>query len=341
LNIIGGNPLARIAFLELEGWEKDIIEEKLKGHDLILLKEKLSDEVIDKIKDVEILSVFIYSRITSEVLDKLPRLKAIVTRSTGYDHIDMEACRKKGIHVYNIPDYGSNTVAEFTFLLIMALYRKLKEIWESKWVDPVKFRGHELQGKIIGVVGTGRIGSHVVKLAHAFGMRILAYDLYPRKELIEKYNVKYVDLETLLRESDIITLHLPLTKETYHLINRDNIKSIKKGAILINTARGSLVETEAIVEALDKGILAGVALDVVEGEQVLREEIDIIYGRKQYSLEELKKGLEAHVLMKYPNAIITPHIAYNTWEAVHRILDTTIETIKQIIKGQKPCNKVV
>jgi len=333
--------LAKIAFFELEGWEKEIIEKNLQGHELILLNEKLSDTIIDKVKDAEIISVFIYSRITSDILEKLPSLKAIVTRSTGYDHIDIEACRKKGIHVYNIPDYGSNTVAEFTFLLILALYRRFREILSSEWIDAIRTRGYELQGKTIGVIGTGRIGSRVVKLAHAFGMKILAYDLYPRKELIEKYNVKYVDLETLLRESDIITLHLPLTKETYHLINRQNIKLVKKGAILVNTARGALVETEAIIEALDKGILGGVALDVFEGEHVLKEEIDIVYGKKQYSIEELKKGLEAHILMKYPNVIITPHIAYNTWEAVHRILDQTIETIKQILKGQQPKNKVV
>ncbi|WFO75112.1 hypothetical protein J4526_08570 [Desulfurococcaceae archaeon MEX13E-LK6-19] len=332
--------MAKIVFLELEGWEEPIIRRELSGHDLVLLKEKLAPEIISRISDAEILSIFIYSRITRDVLEQLPRLKAIVTRSTGYDHIDLDACRERGVEVYNIPDYGSNTVAEFTFLLIMALLRRLKEIQESKWFDPVKLRGHELQGKTIGVVGTGRIGSYVVKLAHAFGMKILAYDIYPRKELVEKYGVKYVDLETLLKNSDIITLHLPLTKETYHLINRNNIHLIKRGAILVNTARGPLVETEALVEALDKGILAGAALDVIEGERVLREEMDIIYGRKEYSLEELKKGLEAHILMKYPNVIITPHIAYNTWEAVHRILDKTINTIKQVLEGKQPSNKV-
>ncbi len=332
--------MAKIVFLELEGWEEPIIRRELSGHDLVLLKEKLAPEIISRISDTEILSIFIYSRITRDVLEQLPKLKAIVTRSTGYDHIDLDACRERGVEVYNIPDYGSNTVAEFTFLLIMALLRRLKEIQESKWFDPVKLRGHELQGKTIGVVGTGRIGSYVVKLAHAFGMKILAYDIYPRKELVEKYGVRYVDLETLLKNSDIITLHLPLTKETYHLINRNNIHLIKRGAILVNTARGPLVETEALVEALDKGILAGAALDVIEGERVLREEMDIIYGRKEYSLEELKKGLEAHILMKYPNVIITPHIAYNTWEAVHRILDKTINTIKQVLEGKQPSNKV-
>ncbi|RLE78866.1 MAG: hydroxyacid dehydrogenase [Thermoprotei archaeon] len=335
--------MAKIAFLELEGWEEDIVKWELRDHDLILKHEKISDDIIDEISDVEMLSVFIYSKINGDILDRLPNLKAIMTRSTGYDHIDLEECKKRGIAVFNVPDYGSNTVAEFTFLLILSLVRKIRTIMEAKsGIDVhLELRGRDLKGKTIGIIGTGRIGSYVAKLAHAFGMRILAYDIYPRKELVERYGVKYVDLDTLLRNSDIVTLHLPYTKETHHIINRNNIKKMKKGALLINTARGGLIETEAIIEALDKGILGGVALDVIEGEWILVEEMDVVYGRRPFSVEELRKGIEVHILMNYPNVIITPHIAYNTWEALNRILETTINTIKGFLSGKELKNRII
>ncbi|MEM2217663.1 MAG: NAD(P)-dependent oxidoreductase, partial [Thermofilaceae archaeon] len=168
--------------------------------------------------------------------------------------------------VFKVPDYGSSTVAEYTILLALMLMRKMKIIGFDSLPDKSSFslerlRGRELAGKTIGIVGTGRIGSHVAKLAHAFGMKILAYDVLENEELKKLYGVLYVDLDALLSSSDIVTLHLPLTHETRHLINTRNITKIKQGAILINTSRGGLVETEALFEALDKGILAGAALD--------------------------------------------------------------------------------
>lgn len=336
--------MARIAFFELEGWEEPHITRKLRNHDLILKRNPLTPQYFTEIENVEVLSVFIYSKIDEKILNKLPKLRAIVTRSTGFDHIDINACRDRGIAVFNVPAYGTSTVAEFTMLLILMLMRKIKDV-ERALQQPcftvTEVRGHELAGKTIGIIGTGRIGGYVAKLAHAFGMKILAYDLYEKEELKTQYGVRYVDLDTLLSSSDIITLHVPYTPQTHHLINRDNIKKIKKGAIIVNTARGSLIETEAIIEALEAGILSGVALDVVEGEWVLREENDMIHGSRSFSPEELRKGLEVHLLMKYPNVILTPHIAYNTWEAVQRILDITIETIKGFFEGKEMPNRIV
>ncbi|MEM3137823.1 MAG: NAD(P)-dependent oxidoreductase, partial [Thermofilaceae archaeon] len=262
----------QIAFFEIEGWEETQIRKALAGHDLIFNQKPLTLENTGAVKDSEIISVFIYSNVGPELLEKLPKLKAIITRSTGYDHIDLEACKNRGVTVFNVPDYGSSTVAEYTILLALMLMRKMKIIGFDSLPDKSSFslerlRGRELAGKTIGIVGTGRIGSHVAKLAHAFGMKILAYDVLENEELKKLYGVLYVDLDALLSSSDIVTLHLPLTHETRHLINTRNITKIKQGAILINTSRGGLVETEALFEALDKGILAGAALDVVEGEQ--------------------------------------------------------------------------
>jgi len=180
----------------------------------------------------------------------------------------------------------------------------------------------------------------VARLAHALGMKILAYDLYPRKDLSQKYGVKYVDLDTLLSQSDIITLHIPYTPQTHHIINQQTISRMKPRALLINTARGALVDTEALIKALDQGRIGGAALDVIEGEWALKEEDDVLHGIRARGTEELRKALQAHLLSKYPNVILTPHIAYNTWEAVHRILETTIKTINGILQGKQPANRV-
>ncbi len=335
--------MVQIAFFEIEGWEEARIREALAGHDLIFDERPLTVENAEAAKDSEIVSVSIYSSIGPELLDKLPKLKAIITRSTGYDHIDTDACKKRGVRVFNVPDYGSGVVAEYAMLLALMLMRKMKV---AMGFDPFldgsrsqleRLRGKEVAGKTIGIVGTGRIGGYVAKLAHAFGMRILAYDVRESEELKKLYGVLYVDLDTLLSSSDIITLHLPLTRETRHLINRENIEKIKRGAVLVNTSRGGVVETEALLEALDKGILAGAALDVVEGEQIMRD----VQAYSSAGCEELGKGLLALRLARHPNVILTPHIAYNTWEAVNRILETTLDTIKKLLNGEEPANKVV
>lgn len=336
--------MAKIAFFELEGWETPFIKKELKEHDLILETETLTLQNIEKIKDIEILSIFIYTQIDQQLLEHMPRLKAIITRSTGYDHIDLEACKKHNVSVYNVPAYGTQTVAEFTIMLMLMLARKYKQVQQALMkprYTPQEIRGNELSDKTLGIIGTGRIGAHVAKLADALGMKILAYDIYPKKELEQKYNLKYVDLDTLLEKADIITLHTPYTPQTHHLINHETIQKMKHGTLIINTARGALIDTEALLKALDTGKIGGAALDVIEGEWALKEEDDVLQGINAQSTEQLRKALQAHLLSKHPNVILTPHIAYNTWEAVQRILNTTIQTIKAHLKNQQPPNKIV
>jgi Lactate dehydrogenase and related dehydrogenases len=198
--------------------------------------------------------------------------------------------------------------------------------------------GIDLMGKTIGVIGAGRIGKHVIRIAHGFGMKILVYDKVKDNELIEKYGVEYIGLEDLLRSSDIVTLHVPYTPATHHLINRFNIKLMKLDAMLINTSRGPVVEIEAIVQALKEGRLAGgVGLDTFEAEDVWIEEEYL--KRDDIPAIKLKKALETFYILHSENVIVSPHNAYNTKDALYRILDITLDNLKSFIEGN-PKNTV-
>lgn len=324
----------KIAFFELEDWEKKYFEEKLSSHELSFFDEPLTEDFDEK-SDAEIISVFIYSKVDAKTLDKLPSLKFIATRSTGYDHIDMAECKKRGIVISNVPSYGENTVAEHTFALILALSRKIVESANQTRIgnfDLSQLRGFDLKGKTIGVIGTGKIGSHVVRMAHGFEMRALAYDPYKNEELIDHYSLDYVDLDELLSKSDVITLHLPLNDKTKHIISESNIGKIKKGAYLINTARGGLVETTALVRAISDGTLAGAGIDVLEDEIDIKEEWQLL--SKKFSREQMAINLANNILLKNHKVIVTPHNAFNSQEALQRIMNTSYENIERFVGGK-------
>ncbi len=336
----------KVYFFEIEDWERLYLEKKIqdKGLDVEMkfFKEPLDETNVELYSDAEAISVFIYSKITREVIDKMPNLKYIVTRSTGYDHIDVEYAEKKGIIVANTPGYGNNTVAEYTFGLILALARKFKPMIErtSKGIFTRDgLTGIDLMGKTIGIIGLGHIGSYVARIAHGFGMEILGYDRHKRQELIDKYDVKYVGLEDLLRYSHVVTLHVPYNKSTHHLINKFNIKLMRLDAMLVNTSRGAVVEIEAIVEALREGRLAGgVGLDTFEAEDVIIEEEFL--KRDDIPAIKLKKAMEAYYVLHAENVIVSPHNAYNTKDALYRILDITIENLFSCLIEGKPKNIV-
>ena len=331
----------KVAFLELEGWEIPIIQERLKGVDLVKLSSlPLQEEPPPE--DVEVLSIFIYSKLDRETIDRFPSLRLIATRSTGYDHIDVDYAKSKGVQVCNVPNYGDETVAEYTVALILCLLRKLKPTLErvSKGVFTRNgLRGTDLRGKTVGVVGTGRIGSRVIKLLSSFDVRFLACDPRKKEELVERFGVRYVTLKELLSASDIVTLHVPYTKETHHLINQENVRLMKRGSYLVNTSRGPVVETEAVHRALEEGILAGVALDTFEGEEVWIEE-ELFLTRSDVSAVLVKHALENFHLLHLENVILTPHNAYNTREALRRILDTTLENISSFLEKGRPLHPV-
>lgn len=331
----------RIAFFELEDWEKDYIRQNLKGQQLAFVNETLTAETAAKAKDCDAIAVFIYSRIDKKVLGKLPKLRFIATRSTGYDHIDTAAATARKIVVSNVPTYGENTVAEHTFALILALSRKIVDS-----VDRTRrgdftlegLRGFDLKERTIGVVGTGHIGMHVIRIAKGFEMNVLAFDVKRDNAAAKKLGFKYVDFNTLLKNSDIITLHCPYNKATHHLINNSNIGRIKKGAMLINTARGGLVETRALLKALGSNIISAAGLDVLEEEFNIKEEKQLL--SKDFEREaDLRTMLGNHVLLNHRNVIITPHNAFDSREALIRILNTTMGNIVAAAK-KKPINVV-
>lgn len=326
----------RIGFFEIEGWEEKLIRENLKNHDLYFSSDKVTKDSLPVRRDFEIISVFVNSDITPEVLDALPNLKMVTTNSTGFDHVDLEACRSRGIRVGYVPGYGNNTVAEFAFGLILNLTRKIyqaiDQVKENGSFCLDKLRGIDLKGKTIGVVGTGRIGREMIRIASGFGMNVVAFDPFPDPGAAKDLNFIYVSLEDLLKTSDIISIHCPLTEKTRHLINMSNVGLMKKGAYFVNTARGPIVETAALVWALQNGILVGAGLDVLEEEGEIKDEMKFFTEGNLHE-EQLKVILETHVLMRMPNVLITPHNAFNSNEAMMRILNTTLGNINGFANG--------
>ena len=331
----------KIAFLELHDWEEAYLRKRVDGmHEVQAFRGVLEDKHLPQIADAEIISPFIYSKLTADRLAKLSKLKLVTTRSTGFDHIDVAECTKRGITVCNVPFYGENTVAEHTFALILALSRKVHEAFVRVRAGNFSLdglRGFDLKGKTIGVVGAGRIGLHVIRIARGFGMKVLAYDVKRDSFWAEVLGFEYAELDDLLARSDIITLHAPYNRHTHHLIHRDNIHHIKRGAILINTARGGLVNTDALLKALDDGILAGAGLDVLEGEESIYEESALLGDA--VNPEKLRIAWQNHVILKKPNVVFTPHNAFNSQEALERILDTTAENIAAFV-AESPKNVV-
>jgi D-lactate dehydrogenase len=330
----------RIAFLEVNDWEIPHLQKKLPEHQTSFHPGKLQEMDAGALQDVAVLSVFIYSQANLSLLEKLPRLRLIATRSTGYDHIDLDACRARGIQVANVPNYGENTVAEHTFALILSLSRHIHKSYLRVTQGNLSregLTGFDLKGKTIGVLGAGRIGLHVIKIARGFGMDVLVTDVRQDSFLAELLNFRYVPAEQLLASSNIITLHMPYSDQTHHYLNRERIALIRKGAVLINTARGGLVDTDALLAALNDGTLAGAGLDVIEGEQYISEEQEML--RSTHPAEVLRQIVRDHVLLRHENVVFTPHNAFNSREALLRILDITSENIRGFLSGA-PTNLV-
>lgn len=334
--------LAGAVFFEAAPWERRYLAKALKAVRVTprFFPEPLSNDLIAAAQGAAVLSVFIYSRITAAVVKRLRGVRLIATRSTGFDHIDLAACEQRRIAVANVPAYGENTVAEHTFALILSLSRNL----HKAYVRTVRgdfsltgLQGFDLKGKTLGVVGAGRIGMHVIKMARGFDMRVLAYDTRTDPFLSDVLGFRYAALPELLRESDIVSLHTPYNQATHHLMNRETFSRMKRGALLINTARGGLVDTNALVAALDAGLVGGAGLDVLEGEDLVKEERRLL--EQDVSKERLITALKNHMLLHRENVVITPHIAFDSREALQRILDTTVANIAAFL-NHTPLHRV-
>lgn len=325
----------KILYTYTDEEEKKYIGDMLSDHEIIFHSDSLQDGDWSG-KGIECLCIFVNSKVGKEELDKLPDLKFIATRSTGYDHIDLKLTGKRNIKVATVPSYGEHTVAEFAFALLLTLSRKLLSSFEKVKegsFSPDGLTGFDLQGKTIGIIGTGKIGKNAIKIAKGFAMNVIAFDLYPDQNFAKEHGFSYQLLDQVLASSDIISLHLPESKETHHIINRENVSKMKKGMVVINTARGSLIETEALVWGLQEGIISHAGLDVLDEEGYVADEMRLL-GKPHPKSEELKILLLNHYLIDHPNVIITPHNAFNTSEALRRILDVTVENILGFISGE-------
>ncbi|MDO8492795.1 MAG: NAD(P)-dependent oxidoreductase [bacterium] len=335
----------KIALWGMKDWEQDYVKKALgEGEsELVFYEGQLKSDNLPPQSDFEIICVFVDSTVNKAVLDNFQNLKGVVTRSTGYDHVDLKECASRNIVVSSVPSYGENTVAEFAFALILALSRKVYAAVDNfRETGKYSFEGlmgFDLKGKTIGVIGTGRIGKYSIKIAKGFGMNVVGYDAFPNEAMSKELDFPYMSFEEVLKISDVVTIHVPALPETEHMFNEKTIPLMKKGALLVNTARGSVVKTEALVAALQSGHLAGAGLDVLEEEGVLKDEVGFVLNG-DVTGHNVKIIVGNHVLADMPNVLLTPHAAFDTKEAIMRILDTTVEDIKGISAG-KPVNIVL
>jgi D-lactate dehydrogenase len=331
----------RLYVLEVEQWERSSFASLSADHDIAFCPNALTEQNAHEFADAEAISTFIYSDITRAVLNAMPRLRLITTRSTGFNHIDVAACQERGITICNVPSYGETTVAEHVFGLLLMISHQLEEaVNRTRRGDfsPRGLQGFDLHGKTIGVIGTGAIGIATIRIALGFSMRVIAYDVRPKEELAKQMGFQYSDLDNLLQQSDIITLHVPSMAQTRHMMGEQQFAKMKHGAILINTARGELVDVRALARALADGKIKAAGLDVLANEPVIREEAELlrsVYEQKH----DLAALLADQVLIHMKNVIVTPHSAFNTREAILRILDVTVENILSFAKNS-PINTI-
>lgn len=276
------------------------------------------DEIIKKHKNAKVLCVFIYTKISRKIIENLPNLKFIMTRSVGYDHIDLAAANEKNIPVCNVPDYGSHVIAEHVFALLLSSIRCVKEgddRMEQCFFDFHGLRGIALKGKKLGIIGTGKIGRNVARIASlGFLMEVIAYDPHSDEEAARENHFHYVDLEKIWKESDFITLHVPLLKNTKHIINKQTIAKMKDGVVLVNTARGGLIDTKSLVAGIKSNKISHAALDVLEHEKNIADNEELIH---------------------LPRVITTPHIAFYADDSMRRMYDEAICSIQRFLNGEE------
>ncbi|MHB0934946.1 MAG: hydroxyacid dehydrogenase [Armatimonadota bacterium] len=331
-----------ITAFEVDDWEQPAFGPLQDAHEVHFIADRLTADNAREYADTEILSVFAYSQVTREVLEVLPRVKMIATRSTGVDHIDLAYCRERGIVVSNTPKYGANTVAEHTFGLILVISHRLYDAIARTRHGRFSFeglQGFDLEGRTLGVIGTGSIGKHVIRIARGFGMEVIAFDVKHDDDAARELGFSYVELDALLARADIVTLHVPGSEKTRLLISTDQFRQMKDGAVLINTARGDVVDIQALAQALAEGKLAAAGLDVLPKEPVIREETELLRHVYQDTAHS-DTVLADSVLMRLENVYITPHSAFFTREAVQRMLETTVKNIASFLEGH-PTNTVV
>lgn len=346
--------MASVYLVEAESSEQAFFVRAFPGRDIAFV------DALDEVGgDAEAISVFLSAKVDRAFLAAHPGLKFVCTRSNSTDHLDLAALREHGVAVSNVGSYSENSVAEHTFALILSLSRRLREVMAAA-KSPKRFsyeetRGFDLCGRTIGIIGMGHIGQRVATLAHAFQMKVVAYDVETPEEVARTLQFEFVSLDELLAQSDIISLHATLSRRTYHILNRHAFARCKPGALVINTARGALIDTAALREALDSGAVGGAGLDVLQDERVLRDTAshiitdDIIRhlrsdavaaeARDAERVRELEELMLADAVLQRKNVVFTPHVAFNSIEAVARRNQCTVENIAAYFAGH-PINQI-
>ena len=324
----------KLVVFEIENWERELLEGALANYEIEYVPEPLSSNNVERCRDAHAISTFIYSDLGTEVLKTLSQLKLIATRSTGFDHIDTDYCTQQGVTVCNVPTYGENTVAEHAFGLLLALSHKLVEAANRTRRGEFTFKGlqgFDLRGKTLGVIGTGSIGQCVIEIAKGFRMEVVAFDPTPKAELAEQLGFRYAEIEEVLATADIVTLHVPASDKTHHLLSTQQFDQMD-GAILINTSRGSVVDIQALLHALAQGKVAAAGLDVLPEELMMRSGQELLQSVDRNQNDT--KLLANQVLLSLDNVIVTPHSAFNTREARERILQTTADNLTAFVNGE-------
>ncbi len=321
----------RIAFFDTKPYDKSSFD-KVKGdYEIVYFEEKLNEKTAPLVKGFDAVCAFVNDDINRQVLLILKEngVQLLAMRSTGYNNVDVSsACEH--LHVVRVPSYSPYAIAEHAMALLQTLNRKIHKSYirtRDFNFSLVGLTGIVLHGKTIGIIGTGAIGQALIKICQGYGMNILAYDPYPKKDL----NIQYVDLMTLLENSDVVSLHCPLSKDTYHLINKETIQHMKKGAYFINTSRGALVDSGALLEALNNGHLRGAGLDVYE------EESELFFEDR--SLQIVQDDILS-LLVSRPNVIITSHQAFLTEEALMEIARVTIQNFDEFFHNRPLSNEI-
>lgn len=320
-------------------FERPYLEAAAKEHkqQLTMLEVKLDATTAALAQGFECVSIFANDKGSREVLQQLAAggTKLLALRSAGFNHVDLKAARELGITVVRVPEYSPYSVAEHAVALILTLNRKIHKAYNRVREGNFSLAGlvgFDLHGKTVGVVGTGRIGKAFVRIMRGFGCRVLAYDVYPDQNFAAEVKCQYVSFEELLKQSDIISLHVPLSSKTHHMINQDAFGQMKKCVLFINTSRGGLVDTKALIKQLKNGELAGAGLDVYE------EEANLFFV--DHSSDVLKDDVLAR-LMTFSNVVLTSHQGFLTREALENIAGTTLENIAQFERRVKLANEVI
>jgi D-lactate dehydrogenase len=319
----------KTAVFSAHKFERDyLVNANKERHELKLLETPLTINTVNLAEECEAISIFVNDDASSSVIEKLKEkgIKFITTRSAGFNNIDLKCSKKLNIKVNHVPNYSPYAVAEHAIALMLALNRKLirshNHIIENNFLlDGLV--GFDMNGKTVGIIGTGKIGSVVAKILHGFGCKLLAFDVAPNESLKKQFDVIYTDLETIYRTSDIITLHVPLTKESRYLINTESISIMKSGIMLINTSRGGLIDTKAVIEALKTEKIGYFGTDVYENEELFFAD---------HSSDILKDDVFSR-LITFNNVIISAHQAFLTNTALNNIAQTTIYNLDCFEKG--------